>query len=103
MPTSWVNSLKLWPAVTAFSFAFVPLEFRSLFAGGIAIGWQAYLSALNKRAEKALREEMTAAGQGGEEGVVLALPKIGRRVVEEEEVEVEEVQSGGLLQKVGLA
>jgi protein Mpv17 len=33
VPTSWVNSLKLWPAVTAFSFAFVPLHFRSIFAG----------------------------------------------------------------------
>jgi protein Mpv17 len=33
VPTSWVNSLKLWPAVTAFSFTFVPLHFRSIFAG----------------------------------------------------------------------
>lgn len=53
VPVSMVNSVKLWPAVTAFSFAFIPIEFRSLFAGGIAIGWQAYLSALNKRAAEA--------------------------------------------------
>ncbi|KAF2835031.1 hypothetical protein M501DRAFT_999576 [Patellaria atrata CBS 101060] len=33
VPVSWVNSCKLWPAVTAFSFTFVPFEFRSIFAG----------------------------------------------------------------------
>jgi protein Mpv17 len=33
VPASVVNSLKLWPAVTAFSFTFVPLHFRSIFAG----------------------------------------------------------------------
>ncbi|KAJ1333221.1 protein Mpv17 [Microdochium nivale] len=53
VPVSMVNSLKLWPAVTAFSFAFVPIEFRSLFAGGVAIGWQTYLSFLNKEAAEA--------------------------------------------------
>ncbi|KXJ86213.1 hypothetical protein Micbo1qcDRAFT_168828 [Microdochium bolleyi] len=61
VPVSMVNSLKLWPAVTAFSFAFIPIEFRSLFAGGIAIGWQTYLSFLNKAAEAAQRAE--AAGE----------------------------------------
>ncbi|KAF2670820.1 hypothetical protein BT63DRAFT_423117 [Microthyrium microscopicum] len=50
VPTSWVNSLKLWPAVIAFNFAFVPLHFRSIFAGVIAIGWQTYLSFLNQKA-----------------------------------------------------
>ncbi|KAH7031436.1 uncharacterized protein B0I36DRAFT_363126 [Microdochium trichocladiopsis] len=62
VPVSMVNSLKLWPAVTAFSFAFIPIEFRSLFAGGIAIGWQAYLSFLNKEAAEAARRETAAAG-----------------------------------------
>ena len=61
VPRSWINSWKLWPAVTAFSFAFVRVELRGLFAGVIAIGWQAYLSVLNQRAarleEQALREE----------------------------------------------
>jgi protein Mpv17 len=33
VPISWLNSLKLWPAVTAFSFTFVPLHYRSIFAG----------------------------------------------------------------------
>jgi protein Mpv17 len=32
VPTSAWNSCKLWPAVTAFSFTFVPAWFRSVFA-----------------------------------------------------------------------
>ncbi|KAF2018288.1 hypothetical protein BU24DRAFT_322817, partial [Aaosphaeria arxii CBS 175.79] len=52
VPTSWINSCKLWPAVTAFSFSFIPIEYRSIFGGVIAIGWQTYLSLLNQRAEK---------------------------------------------------
>jgi len=50
VPVSWVNSWKVWPAVTAFSFTFVPPQYRSVFAGIIAIGWQTYLSWLNMRA-----------------------------------------------------
>lgn len=53
VPTSWWNSWKVWPAVTAFSFAFVGREFRSIFAGVVAIGWQTYLSMLNQRAAEA--------------------------------------------------
>jgi hypothetical protein len=52
VPRSWYNSWKLWPAVTAFSFAFIRVELRGLFAGVIAIGWQTYLSILNQRAAK---------------------------------------------------
>lgn len=51
VPTSMINSVKLLPAVTAFSFTFVDAQYRSIFAGVIAIGWQAYLSYLNKKAE----------------------------------------------------
>ncbi|KAI0871913.1 hypothetical protein GGS24DRAFT_37974 [Hypoxylon argillaceum] len=51
VPVSFVNSCKLWPAVTAFSFAFVPFEYRSVFGGVVAVGWQTYLSFLNRRAE----------------------------------------------------
>ncbi|KAF1977084.1 hypothetical protein BU23DRAFT_565235 [Bimuria novae-zelandiae CBS 107.79] len=50
VPVSWVNSCKVWPAITAFSFAFIPIEYRSIFGGVIAIGWQTYLSLLNQRA-----------------------------------------------------
>jgi protein Mpv17 len=51
VPTSMINSLKLWPAVTAFSFTFIDAQYRSVFAGVIAIGWQTYLSYLNRMAE----------------------------------------------------
>ena len=51
VPTSWLNSFKVWPAVIVFSFTYLPLEFRSIFSGFIAVGWQTYLSYLNKQAE----------------------------------------------------
>ncbi|KAF1839687.1 hypothetical protein BDW02DRAFT_539100 [Decorospora gaudefroyi] len=50
VPTSWINSCKIWPAVTAFSFTYIPIQYRSIFGGVIAIGWQTYLSLLNQRA-----------------------------------------------------
>ena len=52
VPTSWRNSWKVWPAVTAFSFTFILPQYRSVFAGLIAIGWQTYLSWLNLVAAK---------------------------------------------------
>ncbi|CAA9965818.1 Mpv17-PMP22 domain containing protein [Pyrenophora teres f. maculata] len=55
VPTSWLNSCKVWPAITAFSFTYIPLQYRSIFGGVIAIGWQTYLSLLNQRA--AAKEE----------------------------------------------
>ncbi len=51
VPISFVNSLKVWPAVTAFSFTFIPVEYRSVFAGVVAVGWQTYLAYLNRQAE----------------------------------------------------
>lgn len=52
VPTSMMNSVKLWPAVTAINFTFIPIEYRSVFAGVIAVGWQTYLSWLNRLAEE---------------------------------------------------
>ncbi|KAI1267139.1 hypothetical protein F5Y18DRAFT_329812 [Xylariaceae sp. FL1019] len=52
VPTSWVNSLKLWPAVMAFNFAFIPFAYRGIVSGTVAVGWQTYLSFLNAKAEK---------------------------------------------------
>lgn len=52
LPISFMNSCKLWPAVTAFSFMYVPPQFRSVFSGGVAIGWQTYLSWLNQMAAR---------------------------------------------------
>jgi protein Mpv17 len=51
VPRSWKNSWKVWPIVTAFSFTYIPPQYRNIFAGVIAIGWQTYLSWLNKSAE----------------------------------------------------
>ena len=51
VPVSWKNSWKVWPIVTAFSFTYIPPQYRNIFAGVIAIGWQTYLSWLNKSAE----------------------------------------------------
>ena len=60
VPVSVVNSLKIWPAVTAISFTFIPLEYRSLFVGVIAVGWQTYLSYLNRLAEAAAERAAVA-------------------------------------------
>ena len=65
VPTSVINAWKVWPAVTAFNFTYIPPESRALFAGWsnyyqmvpangdtgfVAIGWQSYLLWLNQRA-----------------------------------------------------
>merc|ERR1711939_389388 len=52
VPVSMLNSLKLWPAVTAFSFAFISAQYRFMFSGIFAVCWQAYLSFLNRKEEK---------------------------------------------------
>lgn len=52
VPTSFVNSCKLWPAVTAINFWVVPVDFRAVTAGVVAVGWQTYLSFLNRRVER---------------------------------------------------
>ncbi|KND86788.1 Protein SYM1 [Tolypocladium ophioglossoides CBS 100239] len=61
VPTSWLNSFKVWPAVVVFSFTFLPMEYRSIFSGFIAVGWQTYLSYLNKQAELREQARMLAA------------------------------------------
>lgn len=67
VPTSLVNSVKFWPVVTAFSFTFIEPQYRSIFAGGIAIGWQTYLSYLNRSAEKAEASERAIIKDGASE------------------------------------
>nr|OQO15907.1 hypothetical protein B0A51_16858 [Rachicladosporium sp. CCFEE 5018] len=64
VPVSWRNSWKVWPAVTAFSFTFVPPQYRNVFAGGIAVGWQTYLSWLNKNAEGKGQKTVEVKGAG---------------------------------------
>ncbi|OJD16645.1 hypothetical protein AJ78_03197 [Emergomyces pasteurianus Ep9510] len=69
LPTSIMNSAKLWPAVTAFMFMYVDPQFRSIFAGGIAVGWQTYLSWLNQKAardvEAAEAQALAVDAEGG--------------------------------------
>ncbi|TVY31956.1 Protein SYM1, partial [Lachnellula occidentalis] len=68
VPPSMVNSLKVWPAVTAFNFTFIEPQYRSVFAGCIAIGWQTYLSYLNRTAEmEEAAKKARADRNGGEE------------------------------------
>lgn len=74
VPISVVNSCKIWPAVTAFMFAFVPVQYRNIFGGSIAIGWQAYLSLLNQRA---------ARKEGGEEEAASTVAVVRRERAEE--------------------
>lgn len=64
VPTSFVNSCKLWPAVTAFNFTYILPQYRALFAGVVAVGWQSYLSWLNQRAanEEKRRKELRTNG-----------------------------------------
>jgi hypothetical protein len=56
VPISIKNSLKLWPAVTAFSFAFILPQYRFMFSGIFAVLWQGYLSFLNRKEEKSARK-----------------------------------------------
>jgi Mpv17 / PMP22 family len=56
VPVSIKNSLKLWPAVTAFSFAFILPQYRFMFSGIFAVIWQGYLSFLNRKEEKSVRK-----------------------------------------------
>ncbi|KPM42925.1 hypothetical protein AK830_g3590 [Neonectria ditissima] len=51
VPTTIITSAKFWPPFTAFAFTFVPMEYRSIFTGFVAVGWQTYLSFVNRRAE----------------------------------------------------
>jgi protein Mpv17 len=70
VPTSWINSCKLWPAVTAFSFTYIPIQYRNIFGGVIAIGWQTYLSLLNQRAAAQEHGEHPAEHQANMESTV---------------------------------
>ncbi|KAJ6120856.1 hypothetical protein N7523_005136 [Penicillium sp. IBT 18751x] len=77
LPVSITNSVKLWPAVTAFSFMYVPAQFRNVFSGVIAVGWQTYLSWLN---QKAAREVLAAELAAGEIASVVSRPMTGNLV-----------------------
>ncbi|TVY39877.1 Protein SYM1 [Lachnellula subtilissima] len=80
VPPSMLNSLKVWPAVTAFNFTFIEAQYRSIFAGFIAIGWQTYLSYLNRTAEmeEAAARVRAVGADAGEEDVVAGGGVVGK-------------------------
>lgn len=81
LPVSVTNSVKLWPAVTAFMVLYVPPQFRNVFSGCIAVGWQTYLSWLNqKAAREVLADEMAAEMAGGEESNTSGTMPLTRRM-----------------------
>ncbi|KGM92703.1 uncharacterized protein PADG_11160 [Paracoccidioides brasiliensis Pb18] len=82
LPISVMNSAKLWPAITAFMFMYVDPQFRSIFAGSIAVGWQTYLSWLNQKAARDIggavqgEELMGRRSGGGVRATTLATPAV---------------------------
>ncbi|KAI0123587.1 hypothetical protein BJ170DRAFT_639718 [Xylariales sp. AK1849] len=61
VPAAWVTGLYIWPAVMFVNFIWVPLIYRSLVGGAVGLGWQTYLSWMNKQAEleEAKRKDVT--------------------------------------------
>lgn len=47
LPTSIVNSIKVWTGVAFVSFLWIPPQFRSVSSGCVAVCWQTYLSWMN--------------------------------------------------------
>ncbi len=75
LPVSWTNSWKVWPAVMAFTFTYVPMQYRSVFNGFVGVCWQTYLSWVNQKAEAA--EEQTDTVQEMEVG---GISRVGQSV-----------------------
>jgi hypothetical protein len=69
VPRSFVNSWKVWPIITAFSFTFIRPQNRSVFAGVFAVFWQTYLSWLNRTAEAAEKEKRKVLHQPAERSI----------------------------------
>ena len=44
LPSTVYNSTLIWPMVNIVNFTFVPLHYRQLVSGNIALGWNVYLS-----------------------------------------------------------
>ncbi|KAK4183505.1 hypothetical protein QBC35DRAFT_518173 [Podospora australis] len=70
VPRTWYNAFKVWPAVMALNFAFVPRQFIPVVSGSVAMCWQVYLSYLNK---KITGQERSL------QGFVDALPPLARQ------------------------
>ncbi|KAL4909638.1 hypothetical protein BDW74DRAFT_143443 [Aspergillus multicolor] len=77
LPRSIVNSAKFWPMVTAFSFMYVPPQFRNVFSGCIAVGWQTYLSWLNQKAAREVETALTEPASSE----ALTIAEVGKAVI----------------------
>ncbi|ROV95278.1 hypothetical protein VPNG_08936 [Cytospora leucostoma] len=66
VPRTVVDSCKLWPFVNVINFSVMPVEFRGVFAGVVAMGWQTYLTWVNRQAEE--EEDRARAGAGAGAG-----------------------------------
>ncbi|KAH6574361.1 hypothetical protein BASA50_001697 [Batrachochytrium salamandrivorans] len=71
-PDALVSNYKLWPAVQMINFYLVPLHYQALFVNVIALGWNTYLSVLNRRSGLAAVEQ---AEKTMEDLASLILPK----------------------------
>ncbi|CAO3627684.1 unnamed protein product [Cunninghamella blakesleeana] len=49
-----INNYKLWPAVQFFNFYFVPLNHRLMVTNLVALGWNSYLSIINRQSSLSL-------------------------------------------------
>ncbi|KAK7432272.1 hypothetical protein QQZ08_001217 [Neonectria magnoliae] len=80
VPTTIITSAKFWPPFTAFAFTFVPMEYRSIFTGFVAVGWQTYLSFVNRRAElleaREAKSRQTRVDEVGVKGIHLEDAKL---------------------------
>ena len=48
--TALLNNWKLWPAVQFINFSIVPVNYQSIVVNTVALGWNSYMSSLNKSA-----------------------------------------------------
>lgn len=63
LPTSIVNSVKVWSGVAFVSFLWVQPQFRSVFSGCVAVGWQTYLSWMNQNVASVAHETAELRGK----------------------------------------
>ncbi|CAG8614721.1 10141_t:CDS:2 [Funneliformis caledonium] len=52
-----INNYKLWPAVQLVNFHFVPLNYRTLIVNCVALGWNTYLSVINKKSSDKVNDK----------------------------------------------
>jgi len=66
VPVSWWKSCQFWPVVNAFVFSVVPWQYRNVFSGVVAIGWQTYLCWLNREDERRVEAVKKEEGKTGD-------------------------------------